>query len=189
MQGEVSWPALWTEQGSPPAKPPPPWGWAQGALTGTHKHRTLPLGRWAPYMQTMLNMQLWGPPWGPSAHPSSGDGPPAVAGLRLLGHGPHLHSLAYHPPPPTQHGTCFSLASSKSSAWAFLPFFSVPSQELPLPARCPCPFLALHSFIFDSTCFCVLPQISHNAPMSHKHVPLVSPDMQKVSHSHTDIHN
>lgn len=42
MQGEVSRPALRTEQGSPPAKSPPPWGWAQGALTGTHKHRTLP---------------------------------------------------------------------------------------------------------------------------------------------------
>lgn len=42
MQGEVSWLALRTEQGALPPSPHPPWGWPQGALTGTHKHRTLP---------------------------------------------------------------------------------------------------------------------------------------------------
>lgn len=90
-------------------------------------------------MQTMLNMQLWGPPWGPSAPLPLGDGPPAVAGLRLLGHDPPFHSLAYHPL-PTQHGACFSLASPKGSAWAFLAFCRVPflrDVHFPLwPSRC-----------------------------------------------------
>lgn len=158
MQSEVSRPALPTEQGSPPAKSPPPWGRAQGALTGTHKHRTLPLSRWAPYMQTMLNMQLWGPPWGPSAHPSLGDGPPAVAGLRLLGHGLHFHSLAYHPSPPSM-GPISPLPPPRAASGPLLPF-QCPLPGAPSSCQVSTP-LSGPPLTFDSTRFCVLPEISH----------------------------
>lgn len=89
MQGEAFGPPSGQSREAFPPRPRSTRGWAHGAHTGTHKHRSLPPGRWAPYMQTTLNMQLWGPPWGPSAPPALGDGPPAVAGLRLLGCDPH----------------------------------------------------------------------------------------------------
>lgn len=115
--------------------PAPLWGGPKVPL-GTHKHRTLPQGSWTPYMQTMLNMQFGGPLWGPSAPPSLGDGPPAIAGLRLLGHAPHPCSLAYHLL-LTQHGACFSLASP--THWQVSPprgsFFLLDVHSPPWPSR------------------------------------------------------
>lgn len=110
-------------------------------------------------MQTMLNMQLWGPPWGPSAHPSLGDGHPALAGLRLLGHGPHFHSLAYHSL-PTQHGACFSLTPSPRATSGPLFPLQCPLPEAPSSCQVSTP-LSGPPLPFDSTRFCVLPQTSH----------------------------
>ena len=53
MQGEVFGPPFGQSREAFPPRPHSTWGWAHGAHTGTHKHRSLPLGRWAPYMQTM----------------------------------------------------------------------------------------------------------------------------------------
>lgn len=142
-------------------------------------------------MQTMLNMQLWRPPWGPHAHPSLGDGPPAVAGLRLLGHGPHFHSLAYHPSPPSMGPVSPSPPPRAASGPLFL--FSVPSQGHPLPARCPLLPLALHSHWTAHVSMFSLKSPIDNAPTSQEHVSLVSPDMQQVSltlthrYTHGDI--
>lgn len=134
-------------------------------------------------MQIMLNMQLWGPLWGPSAHLPLGDGPPAVAGLRLLSHDPHFHSLAYQPL-ATQHGACSSRLLQRQCLG--LLFCGVPSQRLPLPVGCPFPPLALQ---MPSTASVVPPQKNLPQTMlswSHKHASLVSPAMQNVSHTHTD---
>lgn len=164
MQGEVFGLPFGQSREAFRPSPRPTWGWAHGAHTGTHKHRTLPQGRWAPYMQTMLNMQLWGPPWGPSAPPPLGDGPPAVAGLRLLDYDPHPCSSAYQLL-TSQHGASFSLASQRAVSGPFFPFAGVPSQGLPLPANVHSP-LALDTF--DSTSFCVLPPTSCRQ-CSHRH--------------------
>lgn len=151
--------------------PCPTWGWAQGATTGTHKHRTLPQGRWAPYMQTMLNMQLWGPPWGPSAPPPLGDGPPALAGLRRLGHDLHPPlwlTPSFSPYLPSQYGASFSLASPRAVPGPFFPFAGVP----PCPPGAPSCWLFTPLFdpqdTFDSTSFCIPLQTSHRQ-CSHGH--------------------
>ena len=139
-------------------------------------------------MQTMLNMQLWGPPWGPSAPPSLGDGPPAVAGLRLLGHDPHPCSLAYHPL-LTPHGACLFLPFlPKGSAWAFLPFCRDPLPEAPSSCWMSTSLLGPPD-TFDSTSFCICPHISHGQ-CSHGHTqfPQTCRESLTLTVMHTTTH-
>ena len=139
MQGEVFGPPFGQSREAFPPRPHSTWGWAHGAHTGTHKHRSLPPGRWAPYMQTMLNMQLWGPPWGPFAPPTLGDGPPAVAGLRLLGYDPIPDLWLINPSSPLPAWGLFLPCLPKGSAWAFLPICICPLPGAPSSCQCSLP--------------------------------------------------
>jgi hypothetical protein len=140
MQGEVSGPPFGQSREALPPSPHPTWGWAQGAPTGTHKAQDPATGRWAPYMQTMLNMQLGDPHGVPLPLPHWEMGPSSSWSQAAW---PCLqpYSLAYHSI-PTQHGIWFSLSLSQGP---FIPFSVVTSQELPLPAGCPFPLLALQT--------------------------------------------
>lgn len=96
-----------------------------------------------------------GTPMGSLCPSPLGDGPPAVAGLRLLGHDPQPHSLAYHPL-PTQLRASFSLASPKGSAWAFLPICRCPAPAAPSACWMSTPLFG-PADTFNSTSFCILP--------------------------------
>lgn len=184
MQGEVSGPPFGHSREALPPSPRPTWGWAKVPPQVPTKHRTLPQGRWTPYMQTMLNMQLWGPPWGLSAPPPLGAGPPAVAGLRLLGHHPVPILWLITPSPPSM-GPVSPLPSPKGSAWAFLPICKCQLPGAPSSCWVATPLLGPPDTTHSQHKFLYPPQNSQTVlrGRSHKHSLLVSPDRKKASHT------
>lgn len=180
MQGEVSGLPFRQSREALLPSPHPTWGWAQGAPTGTHKAQDPATRQMGIIYANYIEYATLGTPMGSLCPSPIGDGLPAVAGLRLLGHDP-IPILWLTTPFPLSMGPVSLLPSPKSSAWAFLPICRYHLQGLPFPAGCLLPSLALQTpLIAQVSVFS--PHFPDSAPWTVMQVPLVSPE--KASRSY-----